>query len=770
MKKLISLLLCIAMLVSLCGCGGGAAETTAPPTTEPAPPASEVYAEAAAKLSGLTNVVLDVTYNETMRLGTDVFETSTRETVTILGLGSETLAVSSEGHTNAGTYYTEHTEQYLDGVYYGTINGDWWKGEMSAEDFASRLLPVALIDPSLYTTIEQTNDTTFTFTGSEILESWVDNNYTILTEATGTARLDANGVPDRFTYEATYTQGAADMTISVAVNVSEAPADAAVTAPAGSEEWVTLDTPEAPALLHMVIGNLLQANAVSTTTTDAVILQAAAFSEVYQSTIHGYGQGSDKKMKAEHLYQVIYEGQTETSTQEESYTGGVLTTVNDGGTPITDSSVTPDTIQNYLDNITLSLIPAFEYVEDFDLTFIGDMLLLEYTFKSEVGDDLRDGLSADYLGDADLIMELSTAYEATDVSGYIGIDASTGMPLSAAQSYVATHTVEGQEFLLSSVSQQKLQLANINSREAITGEPLRQAEPEEKASPVFYKVTGENGEQMWLLGTIHVGDVRTTYLPQEIYDAFDSADALALEFDQESYTAKLMEDEEALQSYIQAFLYTDGTTTADHMDETLYEDLLKLIKATGTYDATMMVTKPVFLEQTISSFYMSNGYRLSSDYGVDIQLETMAREQEKEILSVESGEFQMDMLASFSDELQCLMLRETMEYGQCAYNYQTEQLFEMWCRGDEAELIEYLNDEEDEDPDLTEEEKALYDEYEKAVEENRNIDMLEVAKGYLDSGKTVFYAVGLAHLLADDGLVNTLREAGYTVELVSYAE
>jgi hypothetical protein len=29
--------------------------------------------------------------------------------------------------------------------------------------------------------------------------------------------------------------------------------------------------------------------------------------------------------------------------------------------------------------------------------------------------------------------------------------------------------------------------------------------------------------------------------------------------------------------------------------------------------------------------------------------------------------------------------------------------------------------------------------------------------------------VGLAHLLADDGLVNTLRNAGYTVELVSYA-
>ena len=93
----------------------------------------------------------------------------------------------------------------------------------------------------------------------------------------------------------------------------------------------------------------------------------------------------------------------------------------------------------------------------------------------------------------------------------------------------------------------------------------------------------------------------------------------------------------------------------------------------------------------------------------------------------------------------------------------------MWCDGDEAALIEYLNEEAEEDPDLTEEEKALIAEYEQALETGRNVDMLAVAEEYLGSGKTVFYAVGLAHLLAEDGLVNTLRNAGYTVELVSYA-
>ena len=52
---------------------------------------------------------------------------------------------------------------------------------------------------------------------------------------------------------------------------------------------------------------------------------------------------------------------------------------------------------------------------------------------------------------------------------------------------------------------------------------------------------------------------------------------------------------------------------------------------------------------------------------------------------------------------------------------------------------------------------------------DRNKEMLKVAKKYLESGDVVFFAVGLAHLLdSENGLVDTLRDAGYTVELVAF--
>jgi len=105
-----------------------------------------------------------------------------------------------------------------------------------------------------------------------------------------------------------------------------------------------------------------------------------------------------------------------------------------------------------------------------------------------------------------------------------------------------------------------------------------------------------------------------------------------------------------------------------------------------------------------------------------------------------------------------------------------EELYELWCAGDEATLREELSDEVD-TSELTEEElaeyeaqKHLHEEYNKAMSYDRNDGMLKVAIEYLESGDVVFYAVGLAHLLNNvNGLVDALRAAGYTVELVQYA-
>ena len=153
-----------------------------------------------------------------------------------------------------------------------------------------------------------------------------------------------------------------------------------------------------------------------------------------------------------------------------------------------------------------------------------------------------------------------------------------------------------------------------------------------------------------------------------------------------------------------------------------------------------------------------------------------AEELDKEIREVESSLFQIKMSMGFSTDLQLMLLEESMESTAQEYWEGVTDLYEKWCAGDEAVLREEISNAVDTES-MTEEEladyedhKHLIDEYNKSMSHDRNKGMLKVAIGYLESGETVFYAVGLAHLLDDvNGLVDTLREAGYTVELVQYA-
>ena len=154
---------------------------------------------------------------------------------------------------------------------------------------------------------------------------------------------------------------------------------------------------------------------------------------------------------------------------------------------------------------------------------------------------------------------------------------------------------------------------------------------------------------------------------------------------------------------------------------------------------------------------------------MDQRLMDRAKEQGKKIIDVESGLFQLEMLTGFSDELQEMILASAVLTAPMHDVIATKELYELWCAGDEATLIDYLYREDGSEEEMTGEEKLPYEEYVKAMETDRNAAMLEAAKGYLESGDVVFYAVGLAHLIAEDGLVNTLKEAGYIVELVPYS-
>jgi len=276
------------------------------------------------------------------------------------------------------------------------------------------------------------------------------------------------------------------------------------------------------------------------------------------------------------------------------------------------------------------------------------------------------------------------------------------------------------------------------------------------------------------LGTIHIGDNRTAYLPDEIRKAFTASDALALECDSEAFDRQLEQDDALSEAVSSLYFYTDGTQgVKESLEEDDYALAEKLLKAVGGNNQNMPYAKPYLWSTLIEQFYLRQAYQLHGDQGVEERLTDWAEEESKEIWEIESSMEQLEMLTGFSTELQILMLEDMLQYDAAAYQTETMELYELWCAGDEAALRATIG-EAWSDADMTEEEKTKYkhliEEYNKAMSYDRNEGMLDTAVEYLESGKVIFYAVGLAHLLdSTNGLLSTLQEAGYTVERVTFA-
>lgn len=779
LRSMIALVLCFALVFSMAGCQSNpTSESTEPIPTEPS--AADIYAQAKAPVAGAADLTLRITSNKVTTVGGEDFREESSQTLSILNAGTENIMFTSTDSVTYGDLESYvYDEVFANGVLYLTVDKqDHFSGEMTAEESLSRYVPALLIDETLYGSAvleETTNGSTIRFTQPTAGEDWALPEGAELVDASGAAYLSASGELQKTTYAITYTYGPAQVKMDVEVYVNLETVEIQV--PENTEDYTLLDWVDAVRASDLAVGTVLQSHKVSSQSMESTMSQAAAVVMNQGTGFHYYGQGSNLLAKiTTNVYLMDYStAQSQQYEMEELFLDGKYTYAENGAEPQAESGITPTMIQRACDDMLLANLVSYSLWENATATNLGSLIYVECPLTEEAAGILEDAVCKSLFGDPELLTSLSSAYVTNEATAYFAIDLYTGLPTAAGYYYSGTHTIQGQECELTFQVDQSFDAPSLTVYKTITDELAPETEPENKATPLFYHVTGPDGQEMWMLGTIHVGDERTAFLPQEIYDAFNASDALAVEFNSNAFDDQIEEDEEFSDKISDYYFYSDGTTAADHLDAEVYEAALMYMKATGNHNMNTEYLKPSIWANSIDNFFLRQGRKLVGDKGMDNRLLTMAEEQGKEILDVESGEFQIGMMTGYSDGLQELLLSESISYDPSEYWSSVEELYESWCRGDEAELRERLADEEVDTSEMTEEELAEYEEakpyleeYENAMSDSRNVDMLEVAKGYLESGKTVFFAVGLAHLLEDDGLVDALREAGYTVELVTF--
>lgn len=789
--RILAALLCLLMLIALAGCheepappessttaGSETLSTTSPtstPTTAPTEPepqldAAQLYLDTLAEHDKLQDLRFNLDRVDTMSVGNEIYTTTTSQQIEYLDRGTDDFAARLTETLACGEYESVTNEVFIDDCLYLRVNGSGFTGTMTAEQCLQRYLGANMIDPSLYAAAHAeivNTGTVLRFSEATALESWLQTDADTLISAEAEITINTEGQLHKIVYHAEYMRANALMTTRIELFCRDSVIDYIEPFP-DSSSYISIDCIDAPKQIARAYCLMLTSQSITFSETGAYYITAAGLVDTESYTINTWGSGTDRMVQLDCSSMIMDQSSGEMYTDEwtETFLNGKYTISENGGAPQPDPYVTIEDVDNFILSYLGEALLAFPYIEDLQCTDLGSILLFEIKGNADLADYHKDEMCYTFLGDTDILDDMASDYRTEIMDYYFAIDVFTGLPTAIGVHYEGVHTIDGEEYWLSKQIDQSVYCASLDSYEAITSTSSPDTVIESLATPLFYHVTGDNGQEMWLLGTIHVGDNRTGFLPQEIYNAFHASDALAVECNTRTFEDQLASDEQLQMALSAAYYYADGSTAEDHAGgNAIYERALKLMKATGNYFYSTPFLKVSLWANSIDNFYLRQAYNLSSDKGVDTRLLMLAEDNDKKILEIESSIFQLQMLSGWSEELSQLLLTQAINTDSMEYMTALEELYEMWCSGDEAALTEYLNADA---PVMTDEEQKLYEEYNKAMSTDRNAGMVQTAIDYLESGETVFYAVGLAHVLAEDGLVNALRDAGYTVEIVTY--
>ena len=277
------------------------------------------------------------------------------------------------------------------------------------------------------------------------------------------------------------------------------------------------------------------------------------------------------------------------------------------------------------------------------------------------------------------------------------------------------------------------------------GLSFAQAPPAPKKA-MFWKVTSPTSVT-WLLGSVHLGSKDMYPLAKEIEDAFESSASLLVEAD-----ARKIDMAKMQATVVAKGIYPAGDSLWSHITP---ETRKKLEEFCGKFEfpcENLGQLKPWVVSLTISTVPLMKA-GMDAKLGIDIYF--LEKAGKKRVVEIESADMQMDLISGFSDEDQEKVLAAAAEEGVNMKD-RVQRLRDVWSSGD-ADRLEAITREDTRTP-----EKIT-----RAMLQDRNPHMADVAEQFLKGKETTFLIVGAAHMVGKEGIVAILEKRGYKVEQVS---
>jgi uncharacterized protein len=248
---------------------------------------------------------------------------------------------------------------------------------------------------------------------------------------------------------------------------------------------------------------------------------------------------------------------------------------------------------------------------------------------------------------------------------------------------------------------------------------------------------------VYIFGSIHAATPDMYPLPQAVEDAYHRADRLVVEAD-------VTDQAKAVKS-LSLLMYTPP----DGLDKHVSPEVWKQLEATPlANEAALKTLKPAALASVLVVAAMAiHGY--DPQAGIDVHFLNSAHAEAKQVVELESVEFQAGILGAVSDEDGDLMLSETLkEVRSGELVREVDQVAAAWKAGDDESVGRLLRE--------ANKDAASKRMYTKLFDE-RNPAMADKIAALASGTGHAFVVIGAGHLAGDRNVLELLKAKGLQV-------
>ena len=275
---------------------------------------------------------------------------------------------------------------------------------------------------------------------------------------------------------------------------------------------------------------------------------------------------------------------------------------------------------------------------------------------------------------------------------------------------------------------------------------------------IFWKIEKAGVSPSYLLGTMHVTDPRVLTMPEAARRAAADASTIVIESDE------ILDEKKAAAAMLmhpELTMFTDGSTIRDRLSAEDAEKLEKGLKTRGLALAAVARMKPWILSSFVALPACELARKAAGASFLDKQIAEDAIKAGKKVAGLETLVEQLQAMADLPVEFHLQALIETLELGDRMDDV-IETMTALYVAGDIGMTMPTL---EAIAPTELGKDESAYAAFEKRIVTDRNKVMAEGAAPMLAQGK-VFIAVGALHLPGDEGLVELIRQQGFTVSAI----